>query len=137
MYGGDVYNQNASAAGVTYNCGGEIPTLFPRVRPPSFTRVLANSPTDLVPSSCHANRLRVGGRASSRGHRHLSRVRLPHPVQETHEAEYVHGIPDSSGFPFEPRRPALASVSGATASRTESDRPFTDFPSAVVQFEAR
>lgn len=29
MYGGDVYNQNASAAGVTYNCGGEIPTLFP------------------------------------------------------------------------------------------------------------
>lgn len=30
MYGGDVYNQNASAAGVTYNCGGEIPTLFPR-----------------------------------------------------------------------------------------------------------
>ena len=48
------------------------------------------------------------------------------------------GIPDSSVlFSFqEPPSPGV-SVSGATASRTESDRPFTDFPSAVVQFEAR
>ena len=106
MYGGDVYNQNASAAGVTYNCGGEIPTLFPGfARLPS--RGFRESPTDLVPSSCHANRLRVGGRASSRGHRHLPRVRLPHPVQETHETEYVHGIPDFFCFPFEsPLHPA-------------------------------
>lgn len=89
MYGGDVYNQNASAAGVTYNCGGEIPTPLPAGSPASLHAGFANFPTDLVPSSCHANRLRVGGRASSRGHRHLPRVWLPHPVQETHETEYV------------------------------------------------
>ena len=101
MYGGDVYNQNASAAGVTYNCGGEIPTPLPAGSPASLHAGFANFPTDLDPSSCHANRLRVGGRASSRGHRHLPRVRLPHPVQETHETEYVHGIPDVFCFPFE------------------------------------
>jgi DNA-directed RNA polymerase subunit RPC12/RpoP len=57
MYGGDVYNQNASAAGVTYNCGGEIPTLFPRVRPPPFTRVsriprLTSSPPRVTRTDC-------------------------------------------------------------------------------------
>ena len=47
------------------------------------------------------------------------------------------GIPDSSVlFSFQPPSPG-ASVSGATALRTDSDRPFTDCPSAVVQFEAR
>jgi DNA-directed RNA polymerase subunit RPC12/RpoP len=57
MYGGDVYNQNASAAGVTYNCGGEIPTLFPRFRPPPFTRVsriprLTSSPPRVTRTDC-------------------------------------------------------------------------------------
>ena len=95
--------------------------------PASLHAGFANSPTDLVPSSCHANRLRVGGRASSRGHRHLPRVRLPHPVQETHETEYVHGIPDSSCFSFQPPSPGT-SVSGAIPSLIGSDRPFTGFP---------
>ena len=131
-----MYNQNASAAGVTYNCGGEIPTPLPAGSPASLHAGFANFPTDLVPSSCHANRLRVGGRASSRGHRHLPRVWLPHPVQETHETEYVHGIPDSSCFSFQPPSPGT-SVSGVIPSLIGSDRPFTGFPSAVVQFEAR
>ena len=38
MYGGDVYNQNASAAGVTYNCGGEILTPLPAGSPAPLTR---------------------------------------------------------------------------------------------------
>ena len=46
------------------------------------------------------------------------------------------GSPTCSVFLREPPSPG-ASVSGATASRPESDRPFTGFPSAVVQFEAR
>ena len=63
MYGGDVYNQNASAAGVTYNCGGEIPTPLPAGSPASLHAGFANCPTDL---SCPllVSREQIAGRRS-------------------------------------------------------------------------
>jgi DNA-directed RNA polymerase subunit RPC12/RpoP len=131
-----VYNQNASAAGVTYNCGGEIPTLFPRVRPPPFTRVsriprLTSSPPRVTRTDCGSEVvLRPGDIVICRecGYRILYKKRTKQSTST--------GSPTCSVFLREPPSPG-ASVSGATASRTESDRPFTGFPSAVVQFEAR
>ena len=43
-----MYNQNASAAGVTANCGGEIPTPLPAVRPPP-SRGFRNFPLTSTP----------------------------------------------------------------------------------------
>ena len=58
-----MYNQNASAAGVTYNCGGEIPTPLPAGSPASLHAGFANCPTDL---SCPllVSREQIAGRRS-------------------------------------------------------------------------
>ena len=58
-----MYNQNASAAGVTYNCGGEIPTPLPRVRPPPYARVSRISRLTLSHPSL-LSREQIAGRRS-------------------------------------------------------------------------
>ena len=120
MYGGDVYNQNASAAGVTYNCGGEIPTPLPRVRPPPYARVSRISRLTLSHPSL-LSREQIAGRRSCFVPGTSSSAASAATASCTRNARNRVRPRDPRLFQFSFRAPVArqkASVSGATASQT-------------------
>ena len=122
MYGGDVYNQNASAAGVTYNCGGEILTPLPGGSPASVNAGFANFATDLLPPPLLlVSREQIAGRRSCFVPGTSSSAASAATASCTRNARNRVRPRDPRLFQFSFRAPVArqkASVSGATASQT-------------------